>query len=446
MLENNILNVLLTIKRIFPKLQSITLAMKAPLKVEITIGETSEKLHPISFDMENYSVVCYFGEKITEKDKLVVKNVAMYLLKFIKAVFQSMRVEAESIKVRRAVELAGALASNLRIDRLLKQIQEGICELLEAEAASILIYNEKKNILEFMVTTGEVSGRIEKIPVPMNSIAGTIFLNEKTMIFNDLEKDNRHFKGVDKASGFVTRNIVGSPIWLDGKKIGVIEVLNKEGGFDAEDAEVLETFAKLIGYKLSTLQGYEEMSRRLKSVILAIATAIDKRDRYTHMHSKNVTDYSLRIGRLLGLSQKELEELEISALLHDVGKIGIEDAILLKRGKLTDEEFAKIKSHTIIGAEITKKVRFINRDIVSGILEHHEKLDGSGYPYGKKNGEIGLFGRIVAVADIFDALTTARPYKDPWPVDKVLRILKEDAGVKLDKKCVEALEKVITAK
>ncbi len=340
------------------------------------------------------------------------------------------------------VQIAAKLNNNIRLYELLRNIQYEVCELVGAEAASILLF--KKDHLEFMVTAGGASGKIEAIPVPMESIAGTIFLNGKPMIFNDLEKDSRHFKGVDKAAKFVTKNIVGSPIWVDNKKIGVIEVLNKNGGFNEEDASDIETFSKLIGKKLLSTWKYEQFSKELKTILLAIADAIDKRDNYTHQHSKNVTFYSLEIAKRVGLSQEKLEKLEFSAILHDVGKIGIPDSILRKPGKLTDEEFAYIKNHTVYGAEILSQIKYVDNDIISGALEHHEKLDGSGYPYGKKGEEIGLFGRIIAVADIFDALSSKRTYKEGWQISDVLKILKEDSQRgKLDERFVKVLEEYL---
>ena len=338
--------------------------------------------------------------------------------------------------------IAAQLNSSIRLLTLLKRIQHSICSILSAEAASILVH--AGDHLEFLVTEGGASGKIESIPVPMESIAGTIFLEDRTMIFNDLMKDKRHFKGVDKAAEFVTRNILGSPIWTGEKKFGVIEVLNKEGGFSEKDAKLLERFAKLIGRKLySTITG-DRMKKLIKEIVLAVASAIDKRDKYTHEHSRNVAKVSTMIGREIGLSEKELEDLEISAMLHDVGKIGIPDSILLKPGKLTPEEFEYIKNHTVFGAEILSKLKHATDNIISGALEHHEKLDGSGYPYGKKDEEISLFGRIVAVADIYDALTAKRVYKKEWSKEKVLEILKGDAEKgKLDRKMVNVLEKLV---
>lgn len=322
------------------------------------------------------------------------------------------------------VYVAAKLNSNLRLNDLLKDIQNEICTIVNASAASILMYEGE--YLKFLVTVGKASGMIESIPVPMESIAGRIFQEEKAMIFNDLENNPAHFKGVDKASQFKTKNIVGSPIWVENEKIGVIEVLNKTGGFTQEDGQIVDLFARLIGRKLLSSWRYEKFSGRFKKILLGIATAIDKRDNYTHQHSRNVAQYSVELGRKLGLSQQMLEKLEFSAILHDVGKIGIPDSILLKAGKLTDDEYQIIKSHTIYGAEILSGIKYVDDDIISGALEHHERFDGSGYPFGKKDGDISLFGLIIGIADVFDALSSRRTYKDAWQISDVLRMLEED--------------------
>ncbi|MGB9615530.1 MAG: HD domain-containing phosphohydrolase [Fervidobacterium sp.] len=340
------------------------------------------------------------------------------------------------------VYIAAKLNSNLRLNELLKDIQNEVCNIVNAEAASILLYEEDH--LRFLVTVGKASGKIESIPVPMESIAGTIFKEGKALIFNDLEKNPAHFKGVDKAAKFRTQNIVGAPIWVEGQKIGVIEVLNKSGGFSQEDANIIDTFAKLIGSKLLSTWKYEKFSNNFKKLLLAIATAIDKRDNYTHKHSQNVAMYSLGIGRKFGLNQEMLEKLEFSAILHDVGKIGIPDSILLKPGKLTDEEYQIIKNHTIYGAQILSSIKYVDENIINGALEHHEKLDGSGYPYGKKDGEISLFGRIIGIADVFDALSTKRAYKEAWSLSDVLEVIKKDVeNGKMDQEVFKYLIEII---
>jgi len=208
-----------------------------------------------------------------------------------------------------------------------------------------------------------------------------------------------------------------------------------------EDAETVELFAKLIGRKLLSTWRYEKFSEAFKKILLAIVTAIDKRDNYTHQHSKNVARISLEIGRRMGLSQQELEKLEFSAILHDVGKIGIPDSILLKPGKLTDEEYKVIKNHTVYGAEILSQVKYVDEAILSGALEHHERLDGSGYPYGKKGEEISLFGKIIGIADVFDALSSKRTYKEAWDFGEVLKII--EADVERGKVSKEVFEKLL---
>lgn len=382
------------------------------------------------------------------KIKVNIDDVDFYLLeKDINYSILKMLVrhaKKKSLKILDDVEkvsfMAAKLNSSLRLSTLLKNIQESICNILDAEAASVLLL--KDDHLQFLVTVGKASGKIESIPVPMESIAGTIYKSGKAMVFNDLSKAP-HFKKVDKVSKFKTKNIVGAPIYSDQEKVGVIEVLNKEDGFNDRDAKIVELFAKLIGKKLLSTWEHEKFSKLFKNIILAFSTMIDKRDKYTHMHSKNVAYISRLIGEELGFSEHTLEQLEYSAILHDVGKIGIPDSLLLKKGKLTDEEYKIIQSHTIMGAEILEEIKHTTYDIISGALEHHERLDGTGYPYGKKNGEISLFGRIIAIADVYDALTAKRPYKEPWPKEKVLKILRQDSeNGKFDIKLVEILEKI----
>uniref|UniRef100_A0A7V4NFI6 HD domain-containing protein n=2 Tax=Fervidobacterium pennivorans TaxID=93466 RepID=A0A7V4NFI6_FERPE len=366
------------------------------------------------------------------KNKVAIEDIEFYVLgnysqnllkKLAELIKKGVKVNPAGLRDQ-VVYIAAKLNSNLRLNELLKDIQQEICTIVNAKAASILMY--EADHLRFLVTVGKVSGKIESIPVPMESIAGKIFLEGKALVFNDLETNPAHFKGVDKAANFKTKNIVGSPIWVEDEKIGVIEVLNKDGGFSEEDAETVELFAKLIGRKLLSTWRYEKFSESFKKILLAIATAIDKRDNYTHLHSKNVARISLEIGKRMGLSQQELEKLEFSAILHDVGKIGIPDSILLKPGKLTDEEYKIIKNHTVYGAEILSQVKYVDEAILSGALEHHERLDGSGYPYGKKGEEISLFGKIIGIADVFDALSSKRTYKEAWDSGEVLRIIEAD--------------------
>jgi HD-GYP domain-containing protein (c-di-GMP phosphodiesterase class II) len=172
--------------------------------------------------------------------------------------------------------------------------------------------------------------------------------------------------------------------------------------------------------------------------IQMLAGAVDEKDPYTRGHSDRVTRYSLLIAKEMGLPSSFMETLRISAQLHDVGKIGIEDHILKKPGALTEEEFEVMKTHTTKGANILRPVTQL-AEMLPGIELHHEALDGRGYPYGLKGDQIPMLPRVIAVADTFDALTTNRPYQNAHTPDQALQIIKNLAGKRLDPTAVAAL-------
>jgi len=160
-----------------------------------------------------------------------------------------------------------------------------------------------------------------------------------------------------------------------------------------------------------------------------LSKVAEYRDEDTHNHTKRVAEYSKLIAKQSGLDEEMQDLIYYSSPLHDVGKVAIADAILLKPGKLTDEEFAVMKTHAQIGYEMLNE--FENKYLKAGAiiaLSHHEKFNGNGYPNGLKGDEIDIMGQIVAIADVFDALTSKRPYKEPWPLEKAFNLLKEEAG------------------
>jgi HD-GYP domain-containing protein (c-di-GMP phosphodiesterase class II) len=179
------------------------------------------------------------------------------------------------------------------------------------------------------------------------------------------------------------------------------------------------------------------------SSIQMLAGAVDEKDPYTRGHSDRVTKYSVMIAREMGLDESFIEIVQISAQLHDVGKIGIEDRILKKPGALTPEEFEIMKTHTTKGAHILRGVKQLE-DMIPGIELHHESLDGRGYPHGLKGDAIPLLPRIIAVADTFDALTTNRPYQQAHDAEQALRIIHSLAGKRLDPAPVAALNAIYT--
>ncbi len=178
---------------------------------------------------------------------------------------------------------------------------------------------------------------------------------------------------------------------------------------------------------------------REQELLFRMSRAAEFRDPETGAHIQRMAHYSQLIARRLGLPVDDQELILRAAPMHDVGKIGIPDGILLKPGKLTPEEFDEMKRHTVIGYELLSGSESLVLQTAAVIaVSHHEKFDGAGYPYGVKGGSIPLFGRIVAVADVFDALTSVRPYKPAWPLERAQAYLRENTGNHLDPACVDA--------
>jgi len=169
---------------------------------------------------------------------------------------------------------------------------------------------------------------------------------------------------------------------------------------------------------------YIDMRRVYIDTVKSLSQAIEVKDPYTQGHSMRVGDYAVDLGKRMRLSQKKLENLKMAAILHDIGKIGIEENILNKPGKLTDEEFSKIKQHPENGYKIIQDIEFL-KDVSKIVLDHHEKIDGTGYPNGKKRGEISTEAAILGIADVYDALITDRPYRKAMTMEQAIAIIEE---------------------
>ena len=214
----------------------------------------------------------------------------------------------------------------------------------------------------------------------------------------------------------------------------------------AEVRELAETFNHMAGdieqYVERLKQAAAENRELFLGSIKMLAAAIDEKDPYTRGHSGRVAKYSMIIGDKLGLNAEDLDRLRISALLHDVGKIGVDDRVLKKPGKLTDEEFDLMKQHPTKGANIMRPVAQL-RDVLPGIELHHERMDGAGYPYGLHGDQIPMMARIIAVADTLDAITTNRPYQSAMDLEFAINRIRSLAITKFDAQVVEALEAAV---
>lgn len=226
--------------------------------------------------------------------------------------------------------------------------------------------------------------------------------------------------------------------------VGVMTLLSLENSetFDSQDMELLRTLASLIAVAAANASMDRAQRATFLRTLESLASALEARDQYTQGHSQRVSEVSMVIGERMGLSEEALNELRVGTVLHDIGKIGVPDEILNKPGRLTPEEFTIMKSHPVIGFEICKPLRLPD-GVLMIIRNHHEKLDGSGYPDGLKGGELPLSLRIVCVSDAFDAMSSRRPYREVMDPKQVLSELSRCAGTQFDPVVVEQLKELL---
>jgi len=225
--------------------------------------------------------------------------------------------------------------------------------------------------------------------------------------------------------------------------IGALTIVNDQTSkVESEDLDLLQSLAALMANAIHNARIEERQRAIFLRTLESLATALEARDDYTRGHSQRVCDLSLFIGKRLGLTSEALEELRVGTILHDIGKIGVPDAILNKPGRLTDGEFSVMRQHPVIGYEICRPLQ-LSEGVLMIIRNHHEKLDGSGYPDGLRGGELPLSLRIVCVADAFDAMSSRRPYRDVMSLNYVLGEMSKGAGTQFDPVVVEALKEIL---
>lgn len=337
------------------------------------------------------------------------------------------------------IDTSLAFSSILDIDELLNLVLQQAEQVMEAETSSVFRIDEKKKELYFQIARGKKGKEAKEIRVPMGKgIVGWVAEHRKPLLVPDVTKDPRWYKGVDKKTKFVTRSIIAVPLMSKGKLIGVAEVLNKKGNrfFNDDDLGLFLALGNQIAVALENASLYKELDELFLSSIMAIVEAVDAKDPYTRGHSARVVKYSLMVGEEFNLDKEEIKELEISAILHDVGKIGIPDDILGKPGKLTKKEYAFIQRHPELGAAIIEPIAKL-RMLIPNILHHHERLDGKGYPSGLKGIEIPIPARIICVADSFDAMTTDRPYRKKKSIKDAFTELKQCSNTQFDPEFVD---------
>lgn len=331
------------------------------------------------------------------------------------------------------------------LDALLRLIAEATVTMVGSERATIYIVDRARQELWSRVATGRGVGEL-RFPVGVG-IAGTVAQTGETISIPDAYADPRFNDDSDKRTGFRTRNLLTLAMTdHDGAVIGVFQAVNKvDGGFTTEDETTLRALASSAAVAVENAQLVTAQKRLWLSLIETLATTVDARDQQTAGHSKRVTRYAAVIGAEAGLSAEDLERLQAAALLHDYGKIAVRDRFLQKPGKLDEAEFAYMKAHAEKTAEFLGYLDFPPdmREVPAIAAQHHERMDGTGYPKGLRGGEILIGARIVAAADVFDALTAPRYYKPAYSIERTLELMDGMAGDHLDPAIVAAVHRAL---
>ncbi len=340
--------------------------------------------------------------------------------------------------LRTIFDYVGRIADERDIDQLLIILADMGRDLISADRCTVWLLNRKTEELWSKVAHG-----MDRIIIPVTAgIAGCVAMTGDSLIINDPYSDDRFDKDVDKKTGYHTRNILGLPINDgEGKIIGVFQAINKipePEMFGEQDLEHLLLAASYTGKALDAAMLQEEIKATQREIIFTLAETGEMRSKETGYHVKRVAEFSYLFAARYGMSEEEAELIKLSAPMHDIGKIAIPDAILLKPGKLTPEEWQIMQSHASLGYEMLKhSERRLLKSAAVIANEHHEKWNGEGYPNGKKGEDIHIYGRITAMADVFDALGNARVYKPAWELDRIVKLFKEEKGHQFDPKLVK---------
>lgn len=278
-------------------------------------------------------------------------------------------------------------------------------------------------------------------------IAGFVALTGQELLVDDPYGDARFESAFDHNTGYRTRNILSVPLKTATHEIlGVIQVINrKTGSFTVDDLELMNTMAGTIAIAIENRNLIRDLDLQFHSLLEVMAASLDSRDKLTAGHSRRVADLAVMIASVIGFTDDDMEILRVAAMLHDYGKVGIDDAVLRKNGKLGADEYRHMKTHSEKTFDILEKVRFADkyRSVPLIAASHHEALDGSGYPRGLRDQEIPLMAKILSVADVFEALTADRHYRQGMSVTTAFEILDAGIGTKFDGRIVQALKQAI---
>ena len=337
-----------------------------------------------------------------------------------------------------------AINSTMDIDRLFNLIVRSTTGTLDAQIGYIILCNQEQQTLKVtnLIANGKLISLEKAVKMKDTGVSTWVINNRKPLLVADINQSPQF----DRFSelGFERKTLICAPLMVMNEIIGTISVVNKNDNsqFYSDELEMLTTIAAQAAIAIKNATLYDEQQQTYLNTIQALVTAIEASDGYTKGHSERVTRYSVEIGRRFNLTSDRLQILERAAILHDIGKIGIDLSLLHKEGKLSAHDVNELQMHPIIGMKILEPIGFL-KDVRTCIGQHHERYDGLGYPNRIKHADQLIESRIIGVADAFDAMTSDRPYRKALALDVAIKELSENSGTQFDPAIVEVFTSIL---
>ncbi len=345
-------------------------------------------------------------------------------------------------KFEEILKLGQVSASALGLKMFQKEVGKLIKKILLCEYVHLYLFHaKKKSLIREMWTKDGKEHKVIKYKIDKSTFVGTCAYEHNILNLVDIHNDIRFARLDASLKSIDIHSLLLSPMMLRGELIGVIKAVNScKKEFDEEDEFFMDAISNQVSIVLDNFHLVDGLQKQFFQTAHAMADAIGKKDSYTGGHTKRVERFAEMIAKEMDLSHSERVDLRFASVLHDIGKIGIEDKILKKEAPLTNEEFKVMKKHPEIGFEILGHIDGFKK-VVDGMRFHHERPDGKGYPYGLKGNEIPVIASIISVADSFDAMISTRPYsKGRSPMEAYQEILNH-RGTQFDKNVVDAFVK-----
>jgi putative nucleotidyltransferase with HDIG domain len=328
--------------------------------------------------------------------------------------------------------LSGGMKVNRSAGEFFKQACLDVMEVIEVRGMGVELRADSLQHREPVIygSTSLPPGAVHRLA---DQLIGHLQAKKSAIVINNLAADPAY----DWISKHATQ-LLAVPLQRDEQVLGALFAFDKQtGDFDSIDAKLLTSIANESAIYLQNAILFEDVRGSMMGLLHSLVSAVDAKDAYTCGHSERVALISRELSQLAGLSPATVERVYMAGLLHDVGKIGVPEAVLQKPGKLTDEEFDLMKQHPEIGARILRDVKQLE-DVIPGVLHHHERYDGRGYPAKLAGEDIPLMGRIICLADCFDAMTSNRTYRRALPFEVAMMEIKKGAGTQFDPALAQA--------